>query len=72
MGSVQAKMVCELVTTWGSQEEVKFHAVTGTNEENKSWSKYTPSGTLSLLITNEHLFGVFRPYKEYIITIDEA
>lgn len=72
MGSIQAKMRCESITNWEEQEDVTFRAVTGTSEENKFWSKYTPSGTLSLSITNEHIFRHFQPGKEYIISIDEA
>lgn len=52
------------------QENISFNAVCG--EENKPWSEYTPSGTLTLSITNEALLGHFQPGKHYMLEIKEV
>lgn len=51
---------------------VTFEAVTNETEENKVWSKWTPSGTLMMYITNPGLFDTFELNKEYYLDIKEA
>lgn len=51
---------------------VFMSAVTSDSEENKTWSKWTPSGNLELYITNPECFNKFTIGKEYYLTIDEA
>jgi hypothetical protein len=70
--TVKAKFKCESVTKFGAQEDVKLTPVTGGSDENKSFSKYTPSGKLELSITNEALFGHFQPGQEYYLEINAA
>jgi hypothetical protein len=49
-------------------ERVKLSAVTtGPNEENKSWAKYTPLGSLEMQIDNPGAFEKFERGKEYFL-----
>lgn len=74
--SVKAKFKC-----WGVEQPaegyenttVTLQAVTYGSEENKSFSKYTPSGTVTLSISPEtQAHDYFKPGKEYYLTFDEA
>ena len=42
------------------------------NDENKSFSKYTPSGSFEMMITNEALFGNFKPDEEYYFDLTKV
>jgi hypothetical protein len=53
-------------------ETVELIPVYGDSEENKSFSKYTPSGKLTLTITNENLFGFYQPGKQYYLDVQPA
>lgn len=68
--NVRAKFKVESVTkyTWG--EVIKMNAVCydGT-EENASFSKYTPTGSFEMHVTNENLFGHFKPDEEHYFDI---
>ena len=46
---------------------VKMAAVYANDEINKSWSKYTPSGTIQMQITNPGALEQFEVGKEYYI-----
>jgi len=46
-------------------------AITG-SEENKTFSKYTPSGKIALTITNEQAYDFFKIGKEYYIDFTKA
>jgi len=84
--SIRAKMRCDSVekshagTQAGSagptvqlfRELVKLQAVTGGSDENKQWSKYTPSGSLHLTIDNPGAQEFFEPGKEYFVDVTEA
>lgn len=50
---------------------VWFDAVTNNSEENKSWSKWTPSGQLTMHITNPACYDKFVPGSEYYLTIEK-
>jgi hypothetical protein len=54
------------------QEQVSFCAVTDASEDNKSWSKWTPSGSLSMSITNHEVWGAFEVDKEYFLDFTKA
>lgn len=70
---IKAKFKCHVVHDFGSQKKVDFTVVTSGSEENKSFSKWTPSGDLSLTVTDETLaFDHFVPGKEYLLEITEA
>ena len=51
-------------------EQVKLHAVSG--KENEPWSKWTPTGTFEITITNPDAKGAFVPGKNYLLEITEA
>ena len=51
---------------------VKFAAVYNNAEENKSWSKWTPSGTMQMQITNPSALEQFELGKEYYIDFTKA
>lgn len=73
MKTVKAKFRCEAVTNYETAKEVKLNAVYGTSEENKDFSKYTPSGSLSIRIDNEtQASEYFEPGKEYYLEFSKA
>lgn len=61
------------------QEEVHFSAVCGNvkfgpngeNEDN-SYARWTPTGSMKLAITNPNLYGAFKEGKRYYVDITEA
>ncbi len=80
---IKAKMFCASVTRSGGQEDaagnrtfqetVELSAVTyGDNDENKSFSKWTPTASVSMMITNPDAQGAFEPGKEYYVNFAEA
>lgn len=70
---VKAKFKCESVTNYEQAKEVKLSAVFGTTEENRQYSKYTPSGHLSIRIDNEtEASNYFEPGKDYILEFSKA
>jgi len=74
MVEVLAKFRCNGATpTDGEQTNVNLGAVTDGCEENKSFSRWTPAGTVSLVISNETPAAeFFKPGKEYYLTFKEA
>lgn len=53
-------------------QTVKLHPVYSGSEENKSFSKWTPSGELSMSITNPAALGFFAEGQEYYLDITPA
>lgn len=51
-------------------EEVTLNAVSG--EENKEWSKWTPSGELRMQITNPAALAQFEVGKDYFLDFSPA
>lgn len=75
MNKVRAKFVCIAVQDQPEFESksVQLIPVTDGSEENKSFSKYTPSGNLHLKISNEtEASNAFEVNKEYYLDITEA
>ncbi|OCK53186.1 hypothetical protein BA768_01125 [Chryseobacterium sp. CBo1] len=73
MKTVKAKFKCEAVTNFETAKEVKLSAVYGTSEENKDFSKYTPSGHLSIRIDNEtEASTYFEPGSEYYLEFSKV
>ena len=71
--SVRAKFRVHSVTPTSSESQsVALHPVYSGSEENKSFSKYTPSGELRMDISNPALIGFFEPGKEYYLDITPA
>ncbi|MGO7149000.1 hypothetical protein ACCS52_26550 [Rhizobium ruizarguesonis] len=74
---VRAKFRCLSVTHFAdngpeTQAEIRFHAVYGTGEENKSWSKWTPSGELKMMVTNPSAIEAFELGKSYYLDFTPA
>ena len=72
---VRAKFVCYGIQDNPPSESktVTFGAVTSGSEENKSFSKYTPSGSLELVISYDTpASDAFEQGKEYYLDISPA
>lgn len=71
---VLAKLKCDSVTdTFNDQKVIKLSAVTTGSEENKSFSRWTPSANLEMIISNETTAGeYFEPGKEYLLTFEKV
>ena len=67
--SVRAKFKCVSNT---EANQVRLEAVTSGSKENETWSKYTPSGTLTMHIDNAPAKEQFVPGKEYYIDFTPA
>jgi len=65
-------MNCESVLKTAFGETVKLNAVVDGSEENKSFSNYTPSATLSMTIDNPAAIGAFVPGKSYYVDFTPA
>lgn len=73
MSTVRAKFVCESVTNFEHSKSVQLRAVTSGSEENKSFSKYTPIGNITIGIDNEtDAADLFEPGKEYYLDFSKA
>lgn len=71
--SIKAKFFCSNVVPYAEGKQAQLSAVTSGSEENKSFSKYTPSGQLSINISNEtEASNFFEVGKEYYLTFDEV
>lgn len=65
---VRAKFKVESVTKVVYGESIKMNAVCyDDNDENKSFSQATPTGSYEMFVNNEKLFGVFQPGQEYYL-----
>lgn len=72
---VRAKMVCTQVNDQPDykQKDVHFSAVISGSEENKSFSKYTPSANMTMYISHETpAADFFEPGKEYYLDFTKA
>ncbi|PVE25420.1 hypothetical protein DC522_05865 [Microvirga sp. KLBC 81] len=73
--NVRAKFKCQqIVRTHGNPEgsaEVRLTAATS-GEANKEWSKWTPSGSITMLITNPSAIEAFELGKEYYVDFTPA
>ena len=71
---IVAKFKCESVAkpseSNGDTESISLSAVYGPG--NETWSKFTPSGSLSMSISNPAAQGKFQPGKSYLLNISEA
>lgn len=72
--TVRAKFSCISIqkSPDNSAAVVNLGAVTTGSAENESWSKYTPSGQLQMVISNPAAFEQFEQGKEYYIEIQPA
>lgn len=71
---VTAKFFVKSITRHAHQPlaaQVELSAVSR-GEENKAWSQYTPSGTMTMYITNPDAIEQFELGKEYLVTFTLA
>jgi hypothetical protein len=69
----RAKFRCQSVVQLGeTSEQVTFSAVLGGTEENESFAKATPNGSLQITVDNDAVKGKFAEGKEYYLDITEA
>lgn len=69
--TTRAKFKCITVTEHeGGNKSASFTPVVGGSEENKTFWKYTPSGSLDLTWLNPNV--EFRPGQEYYLDITPA
>lgn len=67
--AVRAKFYVEAlhVRQWGT--EIEMRPVTR-GEDNKAWSAATPSGHLTMTVTNERASDQFAPGQEWFLTFE--
>lgn len=66
MKKVLAKLKVGSVQDFGNNNhEVNMTPVTSDSPENKTFSQYTPSGSIKLLINNPDTIGFFKAGEEY-------
>ena len=63
---VRCKFTVQRVEAFASNINVELLPVIS-GEENKSFSKYTPSGKITLTVTNEAVYDFFKPGKDYYV-----
>jgi len=67
------KVEAETINEDYGNKTVAFRAVTAGSEENKSFAKYTPSGTLIMSIDEStSAYDYFVDGKEYYLTFEAA
>lgn len=71
--SIRAKFVVEQAVMDGnSNETLTARAVTTGSAENLQWSKYTPSGSLTMTISNPSAQGHFKAGQEFFLILSET
>lgn len=76
--TVRAKMSCQAITPLHTSNpgdasaEVRLFAVYGDGKANESWSKWTPQGQVSMVITNPDAIAAFELGKEYYLDFTPA
>lgn len=80
MATVQAKFRCvaktERASAYGPPDcvaagvEIELEPVLGAG--NEQWSRYTPSGSLNMVITNPDACAAFEIGKDYLVTFESA
>ncbi len=71
--SILAKFKVGSVTDFGNDNlNIKMSPVISGSEENKSFSIYTPNGSIEMHITNPDVMGFFEAGKEYYVTFAPA
>lgn len=67
---IRAKFQClEIAKNLTQGEKITLNAVWGNGEANKEWSKWTPSGSLTMQISNPDACGKLEVGKEYYLDI---
>lgn len=69
---VKAKVRCTSIKHTENFSTVELVPVYGSGEENKTWSKYTPSGKIELCITNPDAVAYLELGSEFYLTFEKA
>jgi hypothetical protein len=71
---MRAKFECDRVTRKGNIEEVHLRAVYGgtTNREDNEFSEATPTGDLTMTISNKKAQGFLKEGTQYYLDFTEA
>ncbi len=73
MQTILAKFKVGSVTNYGNNNHgVKLTPVVSGSKENESFSMYTPTGEISMHITNPSAIGFFEAGKEYYVQFSAA
>lgn len=71
--SVRAKIRINSIEKFVGQSTLKASPVTGTAGDNADYSRYTPSGQITLTISDETKAATyFEVGKEYVVTFEAA
>jgi len=72
--SVRAKFQCVSIKDFGSTGKlIELTAVYSNNQnEDNQFSKYTPSGKLEMMVTNDDASIQFKPGNKYYLDFSEA
>lgn len=74
--STRAKFRCNAIEDYGFNKKVKLSVVyegsLGSDEENKRFTKATPSGEIWMVIDNPEASVQFAPGKEYFVEFTEV
>ena len=72
--STRAKFECISVTDYGASKEVKLNAVySGSkNAEDNQFSKSTPTGNVTMNVSNPAVFDFFKPGSKYYLDFSEV
>jgi hypothetical protein len=62
---VNARFVCQTVTSNGYDEKINMHSIWTGHPEDNSYSEATPNGSFEIYVTNKALHGHFQPGEVY-------
>ena len=66
------RFVCESVTDFGNNhQQVNMRAIWTGHPDDNNYSQATPSGNITLTVTNPYLVGNYKPGKTYNVVITE-
>lgn len=70
--NMRAKFKIEHITKFEYGEELFMTPVTNGSPEDNTYSKYTPSGSLKIMITNPSLIGQYKPGQKLYMDFTNA
>lgn len=69
---VRAKFIVESVTDYGDDHKLVTLRAVSHGPENETWSKYTPTGVMTMTVTNPEAGAVFIPRTEYYLDFTQV
>jgi len=64
---MRAKMYVTSIEKFSGQEQLNLSAVTNGSDEDNTFSKFTPSASLKMSVTNPELIGKYEPGQKFYI-----